>query len=71
MVFFSRRLSHSPQPVSGFLPALQLLVPPPGSGTGDDIFCRSAGEMSKATRDKNFLWGANLCDFETYVSLKY
>lgn len=63
--FFSCRLSHSPFPMAGFLPALQLLAPPPGSGTGDDTFRRSAGEMSKATL------GGNLCDFETYLSLKY
>lgn len=69
--FFSRRLSHSPQPVNGFLPALQLLTPLPGSGTGDDTFLRSAWEMSKATQDENFLWGRDLCDFETYLSLKY
>lgn len=55
--FFSHRLSHSPQPVSGFLPALQLLAPLPSSGTGDDTFRKSAGEMSKATWDENFLWG--------------
>lgn len=57
MGFFSHRLPHSPQAVSGFLPALHLLAPPPGSGTGGDTFRRSAGVMSKATRDGNFLWG--------------
>lgn len=74
VVFFPHRLCHSPWPVSGFLLALQVLAPPPGSGAGDDTFCRSAGEMNKSMQDRNVLWdggGGNLCDFETYLSFKY
>lgn len=57
MFGFSHRLSYFPQPTSGFLPALQLLTPTPGSGAGNDTFCRSVWEMSKTAQDENLLWG--------------